>query len=95
MATRSLQSKWVVLIGLLAVVGMTAAPALAGHHQSHGFRGDLDRHHVVPYYGYSQPYYSAPYPYYCPQVVYPPYYYGGGYGYGYARPGWDFHVRIR
>ena len=99
MATRILQSKWVVLIGVLAVVGMAAAPAFAEHHH-HYYRGDYDRH-FVPYYnyGYSAPYYSTPYPYpyYYPQAApYAPYYYGnyGGYGQHY-HSGWGVHVYRR
>jgi hypothetical protein len=101
MTTRLFQSKWVVVIGVLAVLGMMAAPALADRHHGGfhgGFRGGWGGswHGGGFYGGYARPYYVAPYPYYYPAPVAPyPYYFYGYPGYGSCAPGWGFHVYVR
>ena len=103
-AERIFSNKWVLAIGVLAVLGLTTGISLADHphhgFSHHGFRGGFSFGFGVPF--YSAPYVAAP-PYYAP---YPPAYYAPPtdyypppvvtYGYPryvYVRPGVVVRVR--
>ena len=87
-ATRLLRNKWVLLLGVLAVVGLVAGQSLADgpHHGGYAsgpsFASGGGYRHWTPSFGYRGGYYShlsPSYGHYRPVVVRPPPvpYYGG------------------